>query len=326
MILFNHNGIHKLSHSKPCNGITLRDSLVTSLWGFVLLISQTITMKKLLFSAVFGLLLLPSLTFASFDISLKYGSRGDAVSDLQDFLTDQNVYTGKVDGKFGLGTVKAVKAFQTANNLTPDGYFGKGSRAVASTLLAAELKPSDDAEQAETGTVSPATSFLPGCTSLSGFSVTTGHPCNSTTPEPVVDTGTQAAINSLSQQVQNLTTQLQTQQTSIPVIVQPTSPSPITITATQPICNSTTTSQWSINTDWFRVNHALIEFGGGGLLLYKDSPPYTPPTSGTMNYTLYAFDKPYVSPLPGQIVDISEGAIASSSGSLVFPDCSNFSK
>lgn len=164
-------------------------------------------MKKVIFYSFLAILLIPSLSFASFDVSLKYGSRGDAVSELQDFLTDQNIYTGKIDGKFGLGTVKAVKAFQSTNNLSADGYFGKGSRAVASSILAAELKTSDDAEMAETGTVTPASSTLPGCTSTTGFSSTTGHPCSGSTPTPVSDTGTQAAINSLTQTI----TQLQQQ-------------------------------------------------------------------------------------------------------------------
>lgn len=180
-------------------------------------------MKKTLYLlAILAITAFPSMTFASFDTSLKYGSRGDAVSELQDFLTDQNVYTGKIDGKFGLGTVKAVKAFQTANNLSADGYFGKGSRAVATTLLAIDLKTSDDAEIAETGTVSPAATIMTGCTSTVGFSVITGKKCDGTfTPSQVTDTGTQNAINSLTQQVQTLTQQLQTQQ---PVVIQPATP------------------------------------------------------------------------------------------------------
>lgn len=88
-------------------------------------------------------------TPASFDISLKYGSRGDAVEQLQDFLTDQGFYTGKIDGKFGLGTLRSVKAFQKANGLAPDGFFGKASRAKATSILADILKSSQDAEKAD---------------------------------------------------------------------------------------------------------------------------------------------------------------------------------
>lgn len=156
-------------------------------------------MKKTIFYGLLLTLLLPSLTWASFDVSLKYGSKGDAVSELQDFLTDQNVYAGKVDGKFGLGTLKAVKAFQGANNLSVDGYFGKASRATAQTLLAADLKTSDDAEQAETGTVTPPVVQTPPTTQTN-------------------DTGTQSKLDALTSEVQALTSQLQQNQQTAPVV------------------------------------------------------------------------------------------------------------
>ena len=110
----------------------------------------------------------------TFDVSLKYGSKGDAVEQLQDFLQDQGMFTGKIDGRFGLGTRKAVIAFQLANGLKGDGYFGLGSRNKASAILAEELKPSMDAEQTETGNVS----MIPGCTSTSAYSATTGQSCH----------------------------------------------------------------------------------------------------------------------------------------------------
>lgn len=228
-------------------------------------------MKKTLYLlGILAIIVFPTLTFASFDTSLKYGSRGDAVSELQDFLTDQNVYTGKVDGKFGLGTFKAVKAFQTANSLSVDGYFGKASREAAQTLLAAELKTSDDAEVAETGNVSPAVVTMSGCTSTSGFSVTTGHPCNGSTPAPVSDTGTQTALNSLTQQVQTLTQQVQTQTqvqqqiatNTAPIVQQPvTPPAPVVPEVVTPepyvapvvnlkiVTSSSTISQKLVSTD-----------------------------------------------------------------------------
>lgn len=168
-------------------------------------------MKKTLYLLAILAFLAPTLTFASFDASLKYGSRGDAVSELQDFLQDQNDYSGKVDGSFGLGTLKAVKAFQAANNLDVDGYFGKASHGVAQTLLAADLKASDDAEQAETGTVSAPV----------------------VQPQPVTDTGTQSAISALSQQVQTLTQVTQ----QIVSNATPIGPQPPSVTQ-QPIINT----------------------------------------------------------------------------------------
>ena len=43
--------------------------------------------KVILFMFTLGFIL-PSLTLASFDVSLRYGSKGDKVIELQDFLKD----------------------------------------------------------------------------------------------------------------------------------------------------------------------------------------------------------------------------------------------
>lgn len=199
-------------------------------------------MKKTLYLLAILAFLLPSMTFASFDVSLKYGSKGDAVSELQDFLADQNVYTGKVDGKFGFGTLKAVKAFQEANNLSVDGYFGKASRGVAQGLLASDLKASDDAEVAETGSVSPAVVTMSGCTDTTGFSATTGKPCDGSTPAPVTDVNTQSAISALTQQVQTLTQATQQIASNTTPVVQP----PQQTSIIEPIRVSL--SKWNIDT------------------------------------------------------------------------------
>jgi len=57
--------------------------------------------------------------------ALRLGMNGDGVRGLQQRLKDLNYYTGSVDGDFGQGTYSAVVAFQTANDLTPDGVAGK---------------------------------------------------------------------------------------------------------------------------------------------------------------------------------------------------------
>jgi len=79
--------------------------------------------------------LLPTLARASFDTSLKSGSSGSAVIALQNFLQTEGFLTGKIDGKFGLGTKKAVIAFQLANGLKGDGSFGLASRNKANSML-----------------------------------------------------------------------------------------------------------------------------------------------------------------------------------------------
>ncbi len=56
--------------------------------------------------------------------SLKKGSSGDQVSQVQTALKNQGFYKGAVDGKFGSATETAVKAFQTDRGLTADGKVG----------------------------------------------------------------------------------------------------------------------------------------------------------------------------------------------------------
>ena len=55
---------------------------------------------------------------------LRKGSRGAAVVDLQKRLAAAGYSCGGSDGQFGGMTDKAVKAFQSANGLTPDGVVG----------------------------------------------------------------------------------------------------------------------------------------------------------------------------------------------------------
>lgn len=55
---------------------------------------------------------------------LKIGSRGTAVSNLQQRLKDLGYSIGKVDGIFGSQTQKAVKEFQKDNGLAADGIAG----------------------------------------------------------------------------------------------------------------------------------------------------------------------------------------------------------
>ena len=59
------------------------------------------------------------------DGSLKLGSTGDKVKELQQWLTDYSYYSGDIDGNFGADTEKAVKAFQEEAGLIVDGVVGK---------------------------------------------------------------------------------------------------------------------------------------------------------------------------------------------------------
>ncbi len=100
-------------------------------------------------------LLSPLSALASFDVSLKYGMSGLAVLDLQELLVSDNCLSVSPTGYFGSLTLAGVKCFQTKHSLPSTGYFGVLSRGVANTLLADLTKDSDEAEQAETGIVTP---------------------------------------------------------------------------------------------------------------------------------------------------------------------------
>ncbi|MBQ4075372.1 MAG: peptidoglycan-binding protein [Clostridia bacterium] len=60
--------------------------------------------------------------------TLRTGSRGEAVSNLQARLKELGYYNGTVDGLYGNGTARSVTLFQRANNLTPDGVAGEDTQ------------------------------------------------------------------------------------------------------------------------------------------------------------------------------------------------------
>lgn len=72
-----------------------------------------------------------------FERDLYFGLRNDAdVTRLQQFLTDQKIYSGPITGNFFSLTQAAVKQFQEKNNIVPvAGYFGPKTRAVANRKI-----------------------------------------------------------------------------------------------------------------------------------------------------------------------------------------------
>ena len=56
--------------------------------------------------------------------AMKSGKFGSDVLNLQQILKDEGYYNGGLDGKFGSGLERAVKAFQKANNIYADGVVG----------------------------------------------------------------------------------------------------------------------------------------------------------------------------------------------------------
>ncbi|MDD6040336.1 MAG: peptidoglycan-binding protein [Clostridia bacterium] len=56
---------------------------------------------------------------------MRVGDENSDVKKLQQALEILGYYDGKIDGKYGSGTTAAVKAYQKAKGLTPDGYAGE---------------------------------------------------------------------------------------------------------------------------------------------------------------------------------------------------------
>ncbi len=102
-------------------------------------------MKKIVMRAL-ALAMAAVLLLASCGLAetLKLNSKGDNVIALQTGLSQLGYYTGKVDGKFGTGTLKAVKGFQKAENLKVDGLAGKATQARLTELTGVVFVEDDD--------------------------------------------------------------------------------------------------------------------------------------------------------------------------------------
>lgn len=131
-------------------------------------------MNKYTFIIAGLLILSPVIASASFDASLKYGARGQAVVELQDLLTNENCLNVSSSGYFGLLTLKAVKCFQTKYNLPSTGFFGMMSRAKANEVVADITAPSNVAALAEASTTTSTTSNKPNIAKPKTFTLQNG--------------------------------------------------------------------------------------------------------------------------------------------------------
>ena len=164
--------------------------------------------KYLLILPVVAAFVLSGFSFANaqsdvFTQNLYYGLQNNSqVTQLQEFLTSQNLYSGPITGNFYFLTLGAVKAFQTQQGITPAaGYFGPLTMAAANKTADAAVGASNNEAIAETGTSTP--------------------------PVVMASTTQQLQLAALMQEVALLQQQLQAQQSStqaLQQIVQNTTP------------------------------------------------------------------------------------------------------
>ncbi len=92
-----------------------------------------------------------------FTDNLYFGLQNNSqVSQLQDFLTSQGLYTGPITGNFYFLTLNAVKAFQIKQGITPAaGYFGPMTRNEVNKIADVEVSASNSEAISEVGTSTP---------------------------------------------------------------------------------------------------------------------------------------------------------------------------
>ncbi|MBE5781694.1 MAG: hypothetical protein E7329_00095 [Clostridiales bacterium] len=101
--------------------------------------------------------LAPIATPAPAMIPLRIGSKGDAVTMLQNRLKQLGYYSGTADGLFGTGTAQAVTRFQRANNLDADGIAGEKT---LEKIYSANVVAVATAKPTAAPTASPAVTLL----------------------------------------------------------------------------------------------------------------------------------------------------------------------
>lgn len=85
--------------------------------------------------------------------SLKPGSTGNKVKEIQQNLKDWGYYDGNVDGIFGTQTMYAVQDFQTKHGLSPDGVVGPQTAAKLGVSLGSTSSTSSSGSNPGSGNV-----------------------------------------------------------------------------------------------------------------------------------------------------------------------------
>jgi peptidoglycan hydrolase-like protein with peptidoglycan-binding domain len=103
---------------------------------------------------VFLVLSAPLAHAQGFTKNLFFGMQSDSeVSQLQEFLAAQNLYTGPITGNYYSLTLNSVKAFQVQQGISPaSGFFGPLTRGTAEKISGSEVDAANAQAIIETGT------------------------------------------------------------------------------------------------------------------------------------------------------------------------------
>ncbi len=208
-------------------------------------------MKKIL---LVSLLFFPLVTLASFDSNLQYGSTGNSVTELQEFLTIQGNYAGPITGNFYSLTRQGVINFQTTNNISPAaGYFGPITRAKANLILDAQESASNQQAVLETGSITTPTQNDAANTLQAQINLLLAQVQQLNTQvqaQTNIQQQTQTTLQQTQQtiqQVQQNTEQIQQNTTQPIVVIPPQSPVITPPPAPTPIATPTQVSIWDID-------------------------------------------------------------------------------
>lgn len=197
-----------------------------------------------------------SLAHAQSDVftqNLYYGLQNNSqVTQLQEFLTSQGLYSGPITGNFYFLTLGAVKAFQTQQGISPAaGYFGPITMAAANKIADAEVSASNNEAITETGTSTP---------SVTPASTTPQLQLQALLQEVALLEQQLQTQQSSTQDIQNLQTQMQQQTQTLQQIAsntqpQATTPTPtVSITANGSTGSITVPSDATVVIDWNSTN------------------------------------------------------------------------
>ena len=182
-----------------------------------------------------AVLVLANASFAHaqvFTKDLYFGIQGDSeVTQLQEFLATQNLYSGPITGNFFSLTLKAVKAFQSAQGISPAaGYFGSKTRVVANEMVGGEVNASNGQAISEIGNFP----FASASSSIQLQLEALLKQVSLMQAQLQVQQSSTQAIQNLQQQVQQQTQTIQQQSQTLQQIQQSTQPTAVTVPTSCP--------------------------------------------------------------------------------------------